>query len=616
MKTPSLFWTCSTATLLLAGVTPARSHPTGHAYDAEIHALLAAEAASSATTTPGAASEPTRAAATSGLEFLTDAFARFAPVVRTRSDAQYFYIESEGMPNHQLMVGITTWINQIPLPQDFTGTNAFRLPLAPQLSATPFTFDQVLPNNAIGVAVNGVPIFPALNASGLDSNLIGELDQWGGHCGRGDDYHYHAAPIHLTALVGASRPIGFSFDGFPLFGLTEPDGSAVSGLDKYNGHFAADGSYHYHATRTFPYIHFGFRGVVNFTNGQVNPQPRTNGTEPAIRPPTQITAITGFTSPVPDTFVLTYTRAAQSYTITYTVDRTRRTVTYAFTDPSGVARTENWVAPPPAQPSGNGRLTNLSLRAIAGAGTRTLIVGFGLGGTGAKPLLLRGVGPALGAFGISGALADPRLQLYSSTTMLAQNQGWSGNDGRTTGAFALPTGSMDAALETTLGPGSYTAQISSAGATTAGGEALAEIYDTAAGDGTLSLTNLSARTELQASQPLIAGFTLGGTGLRTLLVRAIGPGLAGFGVTGTLADPRVAIYEGNVLVADNDNWGGHPALTTAMQAAGAFPLPAASKDAAFALRLRPGAYSLHVSGVTNETGVVLVEVYDVTANEM
>ena len=94
--------------------------------------------------------------------------------------------------------------------------------------------------------MNGVPIFNALNNRGDDAYLYGELDEFGGHAGRADDYHYHTAPLHLSELVGIDKPIAYALDGFPIYGLTEPDGTAVTDLDEFNGHFAADGSYHYH----------------------------------------------------------------------------------------------------------------------------------------------------------------------------------------------------------------------------------------------------------------------------------------------------------------------------------------------------------------------------------
>ncbi len=105
---------------------------------------------------------------------------------------------------------------------------------------------------AIALAANGVPIFNALNNRGVDSFSIGELDDYGGHCGRADDYHYHAAPLHLQTKLGPSLPLGYALDGYPLYGLKEPNGDTVTGLDELNGHSDSAGKYHYHSTLTYP----------------------------------------------------------------------------------------------------------------------------------------------------------------------------------------------------------------------------------------------------------------------------------------------------------------------------------------------------------------------------
>jgi hypothetical protein len=96
-----------------------------------------------------------------------------------------------------------------------------------------------------------------------------------------------------------------------------------------------------------------------------------------------------------------------------------------------------------------------------------------------------------------------------------------------------------------------------------------------------------------------------------MLIRAVGPGLAAFGVPGTLADPQIDLFLGSTRVASNDNWGGDVAIKAAALATGAFPLDAASADAALLVRLDPGAYTAQVSGVGGKTGVALVEAYDV-----
>ncbi len=126
------------------------------------------------------------------------------------------------------------------------------------------------------------------------------------------------------------------------------------------------------------------------------------------------------------------------------------------------------------------RLNNLSARGRVGTGADVLVAGFTIGGRRSKAVLIRGIGPTLSEFGVTGALADPRVDLYSGSTLLDSNDNWSGTVGfvgttRYLGAFPLAEGSRDAALLVTLAPGSYTAQVSGAGTTS--GLALLEIYE-------------------------------------------------------------------------------------------------------------------------------------------
>jgi hypothetical protein len=125
------------------------------------------------------------------------------------------------------------------------------------------------------------------------------------------------------------------------------------------------------------------------------------------------------------------------------------------------------------------------------------------------------------------------------------------------------------------------------------------------------LVNVSSRGVVQAGDgAMIVGFAVSGSA-RRLLVRGIGPGLAAYGVNGALADPVVKIYQGERLVAENDDWSGAAATSTAAQATGAFALSATSKDAALVLTLEPGGYTVVVSGANQGSGVALVEVYEV-----
>lgn len=262
------------------------------------------------------------------------------------------------------------------------------------------------------------------------------------------------------------------------------------------------------------------------------------------------------------------------------------------------------------------RLTNLSVQTTAGPGGQTLTVGFVLTGTPNKTLLVRGIGPGLAPFGLTGLLADPVLTLLgpnSSTLVAAANDNWNIADTTAmaaTGAFPLPVGgSKDAALIASLAAGNYTAQIT--GATT--GLALAEIYDTAIGTGA-KLINLSTSSQITPGGVLIAGFTISGNVAKTVLIRGLGPAVAlAFGAGGMLADPKLELYDSaNNLINSNDDWGATQTLLDAFTQTGAFKFGTApTKDAVLLVTLPPGGYSALVRGVNNTSGLALIEVYEV-----
>lgn len=292
------------------------------------------------------------------------------------------------------------------------------------------------------------------------------------------------------------------------------------------------------------------------------------------------------------------------------------------------------VVAPPA------RLTNLSvLTALAGP-AETCTLGFVLGGaytSGPKPLVLRAAGPALAALGVAGTLDDPRLELFAGATRTAENDNWGGSPAlasalNAVGAFpySSPT-SKDAALLADIATRDNSVKISAVtssslppglptGAAVASGRVLAEVYDaTPAGVATATtprLINLSVLKSLGSG--LTVGFTISGTGPVTVLIRAIGPGLAvaPFNLPDTVADPQLALYNStSVKLIENDNWSTSPTLAASLAIAfanvGAFALPANSRDAALLTTLAPGGYSVQVTGIANTTGTALVEVYEV-----
>ena len=264
-------------------------------------------------------------------------FSAFAQSVKVFRSGKYYLVESNGIPDHQMMVGIKAWQQQVPTPHPYTGTNAWPIPISPVISKTPISAKNHFLRGAIAVAINGVPIFNALTNKGTDAYLTGELDDWGGHCGRADDYHYHMAPCHLQTIAGMKVPIAYSLDGFPIYGETEIDGKAVVGLDEFNGHFDAKKKYHYHGTKTYPYINGGFKGVVQEIDGQVDPQAATKGFRPAGAP-LRGASITGFERLGADSYLLTYTLNGTNYQIRYRA--TLNDVSMDFINPDGSTKTE------------------------------------------------------------------------------------------------------------------------------------------------------------------------------------------------------------------------------------------------------------------------------------
>jgi hypothetical protein len=231
----------------------------------------------------------------------------------------------------------------------------------------------------------------------------------------------------------------------------------------------------------------------------------------------------------------------------------------------------------------------------------------------------------LGVFGVDGALADPVIQFFSGASLLLENDDWAGDTQVLSvtpqvGAFNLAANtSKDAAFVTSNGGGSYTAQVSGAGSTP--GIVLAEIYDATPGSAftasTPRLVNVSARTQVgRGGDVLIAGFAIGGTSSKTVMVRAIGPTLGVFGVPGTLVDPKLDLFPSgsDVAISANDNWGAATnaaQVAAAAQSVGAFPLALESRDAVLLVTLPPGSYTAQISGVNNGIGAALVEIYEI-----
>jgi len=255
----------------------------------------------------------------------------FNSSVGVTCDDEYAYITSDTYPDHDLMNGITGTNEQIPVP----ATNyAAPIKLAPQLANVLTTVDA-----AVGVAVNGVPIYDYSSQGELDiynynensdTVLLGQLDNCGGHAGRGDDYHYHASPncmIDSMANAGDSAVIGWGYDGYPLYGNNNPDGSAIteSELDVCNGQLDDDFGYRYHTSTEAPYIIQCLVGEVDTDIlPRVSPLSGDNtGARANLTPPSG--GVTNLTHSIDEagTRTMTYTHNGSEYYVTYSPSATQ-----------------------------------------------------------------------------------------------------------------------------------------------------------------------------------------------------------------------------------------------------------------------------------------------------
>lgn len=270
------------------------------------------------------------------ISFIDSAFAYYKPTISTRSDNNYYYVESLGLPDHEMMLGITAWQQQVPIPQCYVGSNAWSIPINPTIAATPVPVNQNhFLRGAIALAVNGIPIFNPYTNTGVDAFLDGQLDQYGGHSGRADDYHYHIAPTVLYNKIPKTSPVAFALDGFAIYGDLEPDGSAQKSLDANHGHYGSDGVYHYHSSASAPYMIGNMVGTVTEdATMQIIPQAAAKGVRPALTPLKGATITHCHPYPAGNGFKLTYTLGTDKDTVDYSWTN-NGDYTYKFITPAG-----------------------------------------------------------------------------------------------------------------------------------------------------------------------------------------------------------------------------------------------------------------------------------------
>lgn len=268
------------------------------------------------------------------------------------------------------------------------------------------------------------------------------------------------------------------------------------------------------------------------------------------------------------------------------------------------------------------RLINFSARSRVDPSTPPQVAGFGSGGSVSRTVLLRATGRGLPGSNSATMLPVPVLTLYSGSRVVAEDRGGATAQPITTlarevGAFPIavtpsaPGTVYGSALSALIGGGAtFTASTTSGDG--GAGLSLFELYDTGSTSAPPLIRNLAIRGQTApGANVLIAGFVIAGNGPLRVLIRGIGPALASFGLTGAVADPVLTLFSSDtsVPIAINDNWENDPLIAAASAGAGAFALPASSRDAALLVTLEPGAYTAQLAGVNNTSGTGLIEIY-------
>ena len=261
------------------------------------------------------------------------------------------------------------------------------------------------------------------------------------------------------------------------------------------------------------------------------------------------------------------------------------------------------------------QLGNISTRLGVGIGDNVLIGGFIIKGMQPKKTIVRALGPTLTGAGLTGVLADPMLELHNSGgTVIASNDNWHTTqlggiitanqvtDIQNSGL--APSQNAEAAIIATLQPGNYTAIVRGKNSTT--GIAIIESYDL---DQTVDskLANISTRGLVQTGDNvMIGGLIIKGFDPAKIIVRAIGPSLAGAGISNPLQDPTLELHDGNgTLITFNDNW--KDSQQADIQTTGL--APSSDAESAILATLSPGSYTAIVRGKNDTSGVALIEAY-------
>jgi hypothetical protein len=252
------------------------------------------------------------------------------------------------------------------------------------------------------------------------------------------------------------------------------------------------------------------------------------------------------------------------------------------------------------------QLLNIATRLPVQTGDNVLIGGFIITGTQPKKVLILGIGPSLAQF-FSGSLSDTTLELFQGNTLLQSNDNWKESEAEIRATGLQPSNELESAIVRTLDPGSYTAILRGKGGATGIGVVQAYDLNQAAQS---KFGNIATRGFVDSGDnAMIGGFIIGPAGgtTTTVVIRAIGPSLANFGITGALQDPTLELHDGNgATIALNDNWKddtNKSRIPASLQ-------PSDQRESVLYRVLAPGNYTAVMRGSGNTTGIGLVEIYN------
>ena len=307
----------------------------------------------------------------------------------------------------------------------------------------------------------------------------------------------------------------------------------------------------------------------------------------------------------PDTVILTVSPLTPNETYALTVNNVQDTAASANT--IWLNSQTSFVAQEMPNPTA-GRLANISTRLDAGPGNNVPIGGFILRGGPDKRIMIRGIGPSLVSSGITNVLPDPVLELHDSAGgLVATNDNWGDNYNQQeiidTGiAPTSPNESVILGRVPSSDSGvAYTAVLRDVNDQS--GVGLVEVYDLDRGANSRVL-NISTRGQVEVGDNvLIGGIIVTGQDSQRVIARAIGPSLP---FPGKLTDPTLELHDSNGgLLAENDNW-----RTNQEQEIIATGIPPTDdRESAILDLLPPSNYTAIVRGVSDSTGIALVEVY-------